>query len=112
MSKLAWNGIVGGWGQVLKVWWQDATLFVYFSYFITYIHSITFIQYIYPTSFAEASLHLFIACKLSGKNLPVVSSRESNSGLPYSKPTYYQLSHAAPSFKRKLHILNVRGIFR
>jgi hypothetical protein len=24
---------------VLKVWWQDATLFIYFSYFITYIHS-------------------------------------------------------------------------
>jgi hypothetical protein len=30
-----------------------------------------------------------------GKNLPVVPSRESNSGLPYSKPTRYQLSHAA-----------------
>ncbi len=29
-------------------------------------------------------------------NLPVVPSRESNSGLPYSKPTSYQLSHAAP----------------
>jgi hypothetical protein len=26
----------------------------------------------------------------------VVPSRESNSGLPYSKPTRYQLSHAAP----------------
>ncbi len=31
----------------LKVWWQDATLFVYFD-FITYIH---------PSPFAEASLH-------------------------------------------------------
>jgi hypothetical protein len=31
-----------------------------------------------------------------GKHLPVVPSRESNSGLPYSKPTRYQLSHAAP----------------
>jgi hypothetical protein len=79
----------------IKVWWQDATLFVYFSYFITYIHSITFIHYIYPSPFAEASLHFLIACKLSGKNLPVVPSRESNSGLPYSKPTCYQLSHAA-----------------
>ncbi len=38
-----------------------------FSYFITYIHSTTFIQYIYPSPFAEVSLHLLIACKLSGK---------------------------------------------
>jgi hypothetical protein len=30
-----------------------ATLFVYFPYFVTYIHSITFIQYvIYPSPFA------------------------------------------------------------
>ncbi len=91
-----------------KVWWQDATLFVYFSYFITYLHSITFIQYIYPSPFAEASLHFFIACML-GKHLPVVPSRESNSGLPYSKPTRYQLSHAAPywaTLHHKLEIIN------
>ncbi len=31
----------------------------------------------------------------SEKNLPVVPSRESNSGLSCSKPTCYQLSHAA-----------------
>ncbi len=62
----------------------------------TYIHSITFIQYIYPSPFAGASLHLLIAWKLSGKTLPVVPSRESNLGLPYSKSTLYQLSHAAP----------------
>ncbi len=43
--------------------------------------------HIYPSPFAEASLHFFIACLLSGKDLPVVPSRESNSGLPYSKPT-------------------------
>ncbi len=35
-------------------------------------------------------------CKLSGKTLPVVPSRESNPGLPYSKPTRYHLNHAAP----------------
>jgi hypothetical protein len=29
----------------------------------------------------------------------VVPSRESNPGLPYSKPMRYQLSHAAPFFK-------------
>ncbi len=69
--------------------------FVYFSYFITYIHSITFIQYIYLSPFAEVSLHLLMACKLSGKNLPLVMSWESNLGLPYSKPTRYQLNHTA-----------------
>ncbi len=67
-----------------------------FHIFITYIHTITFIHYIYPSPFAEASLHFFIASMLSGRHLPVVPSRESNSGLPYSKPTRYQLSHAAP----------------
>jgi hypothetical protein len=52
----------------------------------------------HPSPFAEASLHFLIACMLSGKDLPVVPSRESNSGLPYSKPTRYQLSHAAQTF--------------
>ncbi len=56
------------------------------------IHSYNHINTIHPSPFAEASLHLLIACKLSGKNLPVVLSRESNLGLPYSKPTCYQLS--------------------
>jgi hypothetical protein len=53
---------------------------------------------IYPSPFAEASLHFLIAYKLGGKNLPVVPSRESNWGLLSSKPTRYQLSHAAPQF--------------
>ncbi len=71
-------------------------LFLFFIFLRhTYNHSITFVQYIYPSPFAEASLHFFIACTLSGDDLPVVPSRESNSGLPYSKPTRYQLSHAA-----------------
>jgi hypothetical protein len=62
---------------------------------MVYIHSITFTQYIYPSPFAEVSLHLFIAFKLGGKNLFVVPSREMNWGLPYSKRARYQLSHAA-----------------
>jgi hypothetical protein len=38
-------------------------LFIFIFYNIhTYIHTITFIQYIYPSPFAEASLHFFIAC--------------------------------------------------
>jgi hypothetical protein len=67
-----------------------------FIFHILYTH--TFIQslFIHPSPFAEASLHFFIACMLSGEDLPVVPSRESNSGLPYSKPTRCQLRHAAP----------------
>ncbi len=68
-------------------------LFIFIFYDIhTFIQS----QYIYPLPFAEASLHFLIACKLSGENFPVVPRRETNSGLPYSKPTRCQLSHAAP----------------
>ncbi len=44
----------------------------------------------------EAPLHFFIAEQLSGRHLPGVPSRDSNSGPPYSEPTCYQLSHAAP----------------
>jgi hypothetical protein len=37
------------------------------------------------------------------KHLPVVPSRESNSGVPYSKPTRYQLGHAAPFWATPHH---------
>jgi hypothetical protein len=36
----------------------------------TFIHPMTFIQYIYPSPFAEASLHFLIACLLSGETPP------------------------------------------
>jgi hypothetical protein len=68
--------------------------------FIFYnIHSVqSSIQSHSYTTFAEASLHLLIACDSVGKDLPggLVPSRESNSGLPSNKVTRYQLSHAAP----------------
>ena len=75
-----------------------ATLFIYFVIFNTCIpnHIHTMISYIHPSPFAGASLHFLIALVLSGEKPPVVPSRESNSGLPSSKPTRYQLSHAAP----------------
>jgi hypothetical protein len=60
------------------------------------IHTFIQSQYIHPSPFAEASFHILIACVLSGENFPVGPSLESNSGLPYSKPTRCQLSHAAP----------------
>jgi hypothetical protein len=50
-------------------------------------------QYIYPSSFAEVSLHLPNAGHLSGKNLPGAPSREWNSGLSYSKPTQFTIRH-------------------
>jgi hypothetical protein len=65
------------------------------------IHKFIRSQYIHPSPFAEASLHILIAYVLSGENFPVVPSRESNSGLPYCKPTRCQLSHAAPSEPRR-----------
>jgi hypothetical protein len=85
-----------------KVWWRDATLFVYFSYFY-YVH--TFINHIHTAHMSVAirrglspSLHRFEA---QWESLLVVLSRESNSGLPYSKPTLYQLSNAAPPEQRR-----------
>ncbi len=66
-------------------------------FYNTYIYSITFIQYIHPSPFAKVPFHLLIAGQLSGKNLLGAPSRESNPGLPYSKPTHYQLSYPTPS---------------
>ncbi len=48
-----------------------------------YIHS--------PRPLSFSTLHV----SLRGKNLPGVPSRDLNSGLPYSRPAHYQLSHAA-----------------
>jgi hypothetical protein len=75
-------------------------LFIFHILLHTYIHLITFIHYIYPSPFAIAITISISSSRVSsvGENLPVVPSRESNSGLPYSKPTRYQLCHAAPDF--------------
>ncbi len=63
----SWSGF-----KATKSW----ILFLYYIFYIynlhTYIHSITFIQYIYPSPFAGASLHLLITWKLSGKTLQEV----------------------------------------
>ncbi len=67
--------------------------------FITFIYLYTIDTFIHhsfvnirwgPSSY----LH---SCRLSGWNLHGVPSWDSNSGLPYSKPARYQLSHTAPS---------------
>ncbi len=49
-----------------------------------------------PSQLDVYILPLLIAGQLGWINLPGVPSRETNSGLHYSKPTHYQLSYAAP----------------
>jgi hypothetical protein len=56
--------------------------FIFFYNIHTFIHSITFIQNIYPSPFAGASLHLLIAWKLSGKTCPVTIFASKQAGFP------------------------------
>ncbi len=85
--QYVWNIISKG----LVAWCHSFCLFWFYN-----IHTFIQSQYIPPSPFAEAFLHILIACVLSGEIFPVVPRRESNSGLPYSKPTRCQLGHAAP----------------
>jgi hypothetical protein len=74
LSVFCWGGLgeivrplsVNNYTFFLNIWWHDATLFVYFSYF----YNIHLYNHIHPSPFAEASLHFLIACMLSGKDLP------------------------------------------
>ncbi len=74
--------------------WENVERFcIYFSLYNTvdtFIHH-SFINIRWGPS---PCLH---SCRLSGRNLHGVPSRDLNSGLPHSKPACYQLSHAAPS---------------
>jgi hypothetical protein len=66
-------------------------------YLFCLIQSHTFITtFVLHSHYIRRDLSPFIALSLSGKNLPGVPSREFNSGLPYSRPSRYQLSYAAP----------------
>jgi hypothetical protein len=67
-------------------------LYIYFSIFVT-IH--TFIQPLIHNIRRGPSPYLH-SCRLIGRNLQGVRSRDSNSGLPYSRPAHYHLSCAAP----------------
>ncbi len=71
-------------------------LFLIFIIFNNHSHSTTIHSFALHHSPWPVFLypHRFFAQQ--EKNLHEVPSRESNSGLPYSKPTRYQLSHAAP----------------
>jgi hypothetical protein len=74
----------------------------------------TFIQYIHPSPFDKVPLHLLIAghcVQLSERNLPGVPSRQSNSGLPNSKPAelprtlYSGMTGRLDARIRKCHIV-------
>jgi hypothetical protein len=80
----------------LKVWWHDATLFVYFSYFTMYIHSFNHILTTHLSVAIRWGLSPFLhRFEAQWESLPVVPSRESNSGLPYSKPTPHHTQYGA-----------------
>jgi hypothetical protein len=73
-----------------KVWWHYAT---FFNIYYFNIHSYNTIIYSFIICLGPTSC-IFIASPL--RSLLVVASRESSSGLPYSKPTLYKLSYATP----------------
>jgi hypothetical protein len=45
-----------------KGWWQDATLFVYFSYFLTFIYSFNHIQTVHLSIAIRRGLSPFLHC--------------------------------------------------
>jgi hypothetical protein len=78
-------------------------LFIFCFHNLQYRHTFNPIHTIHLSVAVRRGLspspHRFVSSV--GKTVPVVPSRESNSGLPYSKPTRYQLSNAAPSEQRR-----------
>ena len=78
-------------------------LFIFCFHNLQYRHTFNPIHTIHISVAVRRGLspspHRFVSSV--GKTVPVVPSRESNSGLTYSKPTRYQLSNAAPSEQRR-----------
>ncbi len=68
-------------------------LFLFIFDFITYIHSFNHYTFIRRHSLKLLSISSSLVCSVGKTSL---CCRESNSGLPYSKPTRCQLSHTAP----------------
>ncbi len=52
-----------------KVWWQDATLFIYFSFFITYIHSFNYHTFIRRHSLKPLSISSSLVCSVGETSL-------------------------------------------
>ncbi len=72
-------------------------LFLFILIYITYIQSITFIQYIHLSSFAEVPLHLLIAGQLSWKTS--LECRAENR----TKASAFQQADAQPTELRRTH---------
>ncbi len=90
-----------------RVFWRKTTSFCRICLKLRkkrHIHNIpyTFIHHSFINIRWGPSLFLH-SCRLSGRNLHGVPSRDSNSGLPYIKPAHYHLSHAAPYLWATLH---------
>ncbi len=69
-----------------KVWWQYAILFaIIFLLFNSYIHT----SFNHSQTFAEVHLHIFTTVGSVGGTSMGLPSRDSKSGLPYSKPAHY-----------------------
>jgi hypothetical protein len=76
--------------DILKVWWQDATLLVYFSYFITYIHSShSYNTFVHRHSLRLLSISSLLVCSVGNTSLWCCTAEPR-----FSISTI--LSHAAP----------------
>ncbi len=95
----------------LKVWWQDATLFVYFSYFITFIHSFNHIHTIHLSIAFRWGLSPFLH-RLSAQwerppcgaepRIELGPALQQADALP-TEPRRTILSHAAPFWATPHH---------
>jgi hypothetical protein len=62
-----------------------------------FIFTFRFTIYTFIHSYHSLRPHPYLhSCRHCGRNLYEVSSRDSNSRLPYSKPVHYLLSYATP----------------
>jgi hypothetical protein len=93
----------GGFCRCRRILYKKCTEYTLERFGGIKFHSITFIPYIHPSSFAEVPLHLLNARQLSGKNLPKCQAENrTRACLSITRhTTKYQLSYAAPlhSFK-------------
>ncbi len=71
-------------------------VFVYFSYFIAFIQSHLFNTFIRCHSPRSLSIYSSLVSSVGKTSLCRCWAENRTRGLPYSKPTRYQLSHAAP----------------
>ncbi len=87
-------------------------LFLFILDFFYNIHKFIQPQYIHPSPFAEASLHILIACVLSGEtslwgraeNRTRACLTASRRAANWAMPPHSQLSHAAPQLPQAMQL--------